>query len=523
MDRSRTPIARQLFEIPVAWEDRVLFSAAEGHLSYSETRARMLAAAAWLQQAHSVAPGDRVALCLPKNLGTVCLIFGVMAAAACMVPLQFNGPPERIRAQLASIRPHLFVTTRAMQRQLEVQPGHAPLPPTFCIDGPDVAAALERLIQGIAPLRRPVPPDPDALAGIYFTSGSTGEPKGIMLSVAGMAGTIAAFAAGDVISSDDRMLGVIALHYSSSLQMFYPLHGGSRMHLLADEDSMFPDLVVAVLRRERTTLWSSTATALRLLAEEASRGGAPLDAIRLVRFFGERMPMPALRAAMQIMPNAAFENVYGASEAFSMMTYRVPRPLPATLDLLPLGRPTGLYRQILCDADGNPVPEGEAGEVCVIGDTVMAGYWNDPELTEASRLPGVAHSFRTGDLARLGEDGNHHFVGRADHQIKLRGHRFDLGEIEAALKSHSCVRDAVAFVPADGPWHGRVLAAVLASREQTHVGELMALCARRLPTFARPAAIVVLDEFPQLSSGKVDRRALATLAAAPIVAKAESD
>ena len=113
------PIAQQLCDVPAEWHDRILYKTAKGDLRYSEARARMLAVAAWLQQEHSLAAGHRVAVCLPKTLETLCLLYGVLAAGACFAPLQFNGPPDRLHRQLASIEPHLLLTTSRMKRKLE--------------------------------------------------------------------------------------------------------------------------------------------------------------------------------------------------------------------------------------------------------------------------------------------------------------------------------------------------------------------------------------------------------------------
>jgi amino acid adenylation domain-containing protein len=505
-------IAQQLFDIPPEWHDRVLYRTAKGSFTYAQVRSQMLAAAAWLQQSHGVAAGQRVAICLPKSLETVCLFYGVLAAGACFVPLQFNGPLDRLLKQLARLEPQLLVTTRMMAQKLGAGPGTAPLPPTVCIEMTDDGRGLDRLVQGISPLSKPIPVDPGDLAAIYFTSGSTGEPKGIMVSFGGMAGTVKALAVVDM-TGDDRMINLTPLQYASSMQLFYPLVGGCSIRLMTDEEAMFPDAIAAVLRQERITRWEGTAPVLRLLVESDAAKGAEFEAIRRVKFVGERLPMTTLQKAMRIMPKAEFENAYGASEAFRILVYPVPRPLPENLQTLPLGRPTEAYEMTLRNAAGDPVPEGEVGEICVVGDNVMMGYWKEPELTAASRIPGIAKSYRTGDLARLGEDGHYHFVGRADHRIKLRGHRFDLGEIEAALKSHPAVHDAVAIVLQAGPQKDRVLAVVVAAKDDKLLVELKAICAKRLPVFARPAGILRLDKFPQLPSGKVDRKALQTLGA----------
>jgi acyl-CoA synthetase (AMP-forming)/AMP-acid ligase II len=406
-------IPEQLFEIPADWQQRVLHTSPGGIMNYGGVRDRMLAVAGWLQQKHAIRTGDRIAVCLPKDIETVCLIYGILAAGASFVPLHFNGPIDRLHEQLAEIAPSLLFTSDRVARDLASAFQPETLPAIVAIESVGDGSGLDRLPEGSTSLARPVPVDPDDLAAVYFTSGTTGELKGIMLSSRGLAGSVAALGAGDTLQRDDRMIGLTALHYAASIQIFYPVLGGCRIHLMPDDEVIFPDLVAAALRQQEITLWLTTATALRLLVDEISASDKQFETLRLVRFFGERMPVPTLRKAMDSMPHAVFENVYGASEAFSIMAHRVPRPLPDDFDALPLGRPTGQYRQALCDEAGNEMPPGEPGEICAIGDIVMAGYWNDREMTEASRLPGIANSFRTGDLAFCSANGNYCFVGAA--------------------------------------------------------------------------------------------------------------
>jgi acyl-coenzyme A synthetase/AMP-(fatty) acid ligase len=231
-----------------------------------------------------------------------------------------------------------------------------------------------------------------------------------------------------------------------------------------------------------------------------------------VEVFGERMQIAALRAAMAAVPHAEFHNLYAATEAFDMIEYHVPRPLGADVTALPLGRPSPIYELSLRDDAGGEAGPGEIGEICVVGPAVMAGYWNDPALTAAKRLGERPDSYRTGDLAVLGEDGLLRLVGRRDHVVKLRGHRFDLGEIESAVKTHLRVREAVVFTVATPADEVEIVLAVLAEGgSDGHPGLERVLhrhCQDRLPAFARPGRIAILGEFPLLSSGKIDRRAL---------------
>jgi acyl-coenzyme A synthetase/AMP-(fatty) acid ligase len=194
------------------------------------------------------------------------------------------------------------------------------------------------------------------------------------------------------------------------------------------------------------------------------------------------------------------------------MEYHVPGPLGADVTALPLGRPSPIYELSLRDQAGREVAPGEIGEICVVGPAVTMGYWNDPALSAAKRFGEAPDSYRTGDLAVLDDDGLFKLVGREDHVVKVRGHRFDLGEIESAARMEPRVREAVAFTIGAPTEAVEIVLAVLADgaggRQTGLAHELHRLCLERLPGFARPSRIAIFDEFPLLSTGKIDRRAL---------------
>jgi acyl-coenzyme A synthetase/AMP-(fatty) acid ligase len=182
--------------------------------------------------------------------------------------------------------------------------------------------------------------------------------------------------------------------------------------------------------------------------------------------------------------------------------------LPADLQTVPLGRFHDHYVGLICDEDGLEVPPGEVGEICVTGPMISVGYWKDPELTASRRLNGLPDSYRTGDLAFATPDGMLHFAGRRDHQVKLRGHRFDLGEIEAALRQHPKVRDVAAIILRGPDGETEILAAVETEHRNGLEAELKQLCADRLPRFAWPVRLRFLSDLPRLATGKVDRAKL---------------
>jgi amino acid adenylation domain-containing protein len=502
------PIVRPLVAMPADWEARIAFSSPAGSLSFRELRDDMLAFAGWLVREAGVKPGDRVALCLPKTIEAVIALYGILAAGAAYVGLQHRGPVARLAAIIESTAPRLVLTTPEMSRQLEAA-GLASLPPVLHIDSVETGRGLEPILRSTAPLADTVPVDADGIAAIVFTSGSTGEPKGVIRSHRAMVANGNWHVESDAITPADARIGNVALHYLAP-NLHFPAAAGCRVHLVPDETVMFPEAVAEILERERITMWSSTATALRLLIERGDIANRKLAALRMVKSHGEVLPIEVLRAALAAFPQSRVLTGYGSTEAPNITSYEAFRPFPADMPAVPLGRlQTDYYRMWLVDEDGRPVPPGEVGEICAEGGSVTLGYWNDPVLTAEKRIGGRPYTYRTGDLGRLDADGVLHFVGRMDHMVKLRGNRFDLNEIEAALRRHPAVRAAAAYTVRRSDGETEVAAAVEAHERADLEAQIMRVCSERLPRFAWPARIRILPELPRLPNGKIDRVRLA--------------
>lgn len=505
------PITQRLLDLPPGWRERIVFASAAGSLSFAELGESMRLFASWLGQVAGVGPGDRVAVCLPKGLEAVQIVYGVLHAGATYAPLPFHSPAARLRAILSSLRPRLLLTTAAVARRLAGEAEATSLPPIREIEPEACGRGLAPLLQGIRP--SPVASiSPDDLAAIYFTSGSTAEPKGVMLSHRNIATSIGAMQRRDRLAENDRRISHAGMHYVASFDLFLPTVSGCRVFLLTEREAMFPEHIVEVMARARPTVWTSSTTALRLLLDQGGLARHDLPELRRVAFYGEPMPPAVLRRLMDALPYTEFLNHYGATEVYNMAYYLVPRPLP-DLAALPIGRPVDHCVLTLRDQSGAEVKAGEVGEICVTGPAVTSGYWHDPELTAAKRLEGRPDSYRTGDLAVLGEDGLLRLVGRSDHVVKLRGHRFGLAEIEAALKAHDHARDAVAIAVPRSQGDAEIRAAVSSEAGAGIEPGLRRLCHERLPAFAQPARITILRRFPLLSTGKVDRQTLQRLLA----------
>jgi amino acid adenylation domain-containing protein len=497
------PIAGRLLALPDAWRERDIFRDRAGPIGFAAFRDRMLRVAGWLLRDIGLRPGERVTLCLPRSTAAAEVIYGVLAAGATYVPLQYRGPPARLEEILRQVKPRLLLTSAEMAVRLSTDGV-----PVAIVETAAGAAETAQPWHGAAAPTSLPPIEPDAMAAIYFTSGSTGRPKGVLWSHRMLESAVDWFVRCRELGPDDRLLGHIGLHYSPAVDLFYPLAGGCSLHLLADEHAMFAARIADALAADGTTLVATTATTLRLLLEEGAIEGRNLPRLRRLDIMGERLAMPLLRRLSDALPGTALVNVYGATEAFDMAHFAVPRPLPEGMDALPLGRPLGNLEVSLLDIDGEAVAPGGVGEICVRGPCVTPGYLDDAVLTAAKRVRGRADSYRTGDLGMFGEDGLLRLVGRNDQLVKLRGHRFDLGEIEAVLKTHPAVRDAVACACPLADGEVEVRAVVLSDSPAGLPAALARLGRERLPGFAQPRRIEVDASFPLLATGKVDRLAL---------------
>ena len=498
-------LVRRLTDMTVENLQRMAFRWRDGALRLGELRDGMLRFAAWLSETVNARPGDRVAVCLPKSPEALQAMYGILAAGVAYVPLQFQGPPARLAAILASVRPHLLVTTPGMAGKLGAA---SVLPPLLEIELREDGSGLEPILRGIRARSTVAEVRPDDPAWLIFTSGSTGEPKGVMLSHRNIAANVSWMQQRDRMTERDLRISHAALHYIAAFDLLFPMVSDVRMFLLGEREAKFPDHVAEVMERERSTIWSSSATTLRLLADRGALERRDLGAVRRVSFYGEPMPMSVLRRLMAALPAAEFSNHYGATEIDNIANFEVPRPLPENLAILPLGRPAEHCAVTLRDEAGTEVNPGEIGEICVVSDAVTLGYWQDPALTASRRLDGRPDSFRTGDLAALGADGLLQSVGRADQMVKIRGHRLDLGEVDAALRRHPAVHDAATFAIAVGPEDVEIRAVVLTENGADYHAELRRLCQRHLPSHARPARITTLAQFPLLHTGKLDRLGL---------------
>jgi amino acid adenylation domain-containing protein len=469
-------------------------------LSYAELRSAVAATADILCRA-GVRPGDRVAICLPKSIGAFTAILGALSVGAAYVPLNNRLPPTQMHSILRDLLPRVLVTDGATAAALAQDPpaglGILLTRPSNAVPHGDMQT-LPGTAQQIV--------SPDDLAAILYTSGTTGEPKGIMLSHQGMA-SFADWAAETFrLTATDRVTSHAPFHFDLSVfDIFSTVRRHATLYLLDDSAVRFPGAMRALLAGAGITVWYSVPTALAQL--QARRAWKGLDALRTVLFAGEVCPTPVLRAVMADLPQAEFANLYGPTETNVCTWYRVPEPPDSDFAALPIGHPCGHCEVTLRHDDGRLVGPGAVGEICVSGPGVMLGYWRRPELTAASRIGGRADSYRTGDLGCWRDDGMLMLTGRRDQQVKVRGHRIELLALETVLNAHPAVREAVAVAAPDAAG-GRLVAFLSPRGEAADSPDPRDFVAARLAPYYMPDSFEWLPELPRTANGKADRSAL---------------
>ena len=499
--------------------DKAAFSYDGETLDYRDLRRRANGLANALSKS-GVIPGDRVGLLLPKSLQTPVAVFGSMKAGAVVVPLDSQLPADRLSLMIrdAGIRQLIVLPeqSRLVEKLFAIEALDIQL--VVGLDAPtarisSVISWAELHPEDSAPAIALQEDDP---AYLLYTSGSTGQPKGILHSH--RSGLAYARLSADTygVSPDDILGNFAPLHFDQSTFDLYtgPLRAATTV-LIPQALGFATASLANLIEEERLSIWYSVPSVLIQLILREALVGKDLSRLRWVLFGGEPFPPKHLSRLMAMMPNAQFSNVYGPTEV-NQCTYFNIRGDQAVEEALPIGRVWENTEAIVVDGNDRSVAPGEAGELLIRSPTMMIGYWARPDLNEQAfylrkRDGGLADRFyRTGDLVRMRDDGELEFLGRKDRQIKSRGHRVELDEVEAVLCEHGDIEEAATFTVEDDD-QGMLIEAAIILRQGAAASnkDVSRHVARLLPSYAVPRKILFLTEFPRTRTGKVDRKALA--------------
>ncbi len=441
-----------------------------------------------------------IGLCVGRGVGMLAALLGVWWAGGAYVPLDPGWPQARLATMARAGRLGIIISDSA-HRDLAMSVADGAV--VVCVDDPRVMAA--------APLD-PVPLPASALAHVLFTSGSTGQPKGVAIDHRAVRNLLASFRRRIGLGSDDRFVAVTTLSFDIALlELLLPLTCGAGLVIASAEEAREPDRLRSLIERTGVTALQATPQTWRLLL---SAGGVPAG-VRLRWSGGDALPA---ELAEQLMgPGITLWNCYGPTE---ITVYSQGRVVSSVQDAEAIGPPLDHTRVYILDERGMPVPVGVVGEVCVGGWGVARGYYERPRLTARSFRPDPwsdepgARLYRTGDLGRWRDDGSLQLIGRNDFQVKIRGFRIECGEIEAVLRAHRDVRQAV-VVTAARAGEPALVAYVVPRRGTTLaqpgtdlLEELRPHLRAALPDYMIPALAIALPALPLTPNAKVDRAAL---------------
>ncbi|HEX6351902.1 amino acid adenylation domain-containing protein [Actinophytocola sp.] len=460
----------------------------DGELTYAELVAKARTLSAELR-GHGVGPDVVVGVCGDRSVRLVVALLGVLLADGAYLPLDPHQPVRRIADILGEARPAVLLAEGARADRLRAAAPDAPILPL-------VGAGTGGDADGGGGTG-------DDLAYVIYTSGSTGRPKGVAVPHKGIVNRLVWMQSRYGLGHDDTVLQKTPATFDVSVwEFFWPLMVGATLVMARPEGHKDPEYLAGVIRRESVTTVHFVPSMLAAFVEEPALSRC--DSLRRVICSGEALPS-ALVARFRTVNRAEVHNLYGPTEASVDVTHWTCRD-DDTAPVVPIGRPVANTVLRVLDAAGGLAPIGTPGELHIGGVQLARGYLGRPDLT-AERFVETADGrlYRTGDLARWTPQGYLEFLGRIDHQVKLRGLRIELGEIEAVLVEHSDVQEAVVVLREDVGPSPKLVCYVVSAADTP---ELRGHLAERLPEYMVPSLFVPMAAMPLTSSGKLDRKAL---------------
>ena len=503
--------------------DAVALVAGSKKMTYAELEeesnqlARMLKAAGCRR-------GDRVCFLMPKSPAAIVSILGILKADCIYTPIDIASPAARVGRIVESLEARWILAAGPVINLLDELLSEERFRSSIMVGWLDNVNGIPNNFAPAFTLsdvgthsKSPLDYENtmrDA-AYILFTSGSTGIPKGVVITHANVIHFIEWAVRYFNIRPSDRMSGHIPLHFDLSVfDIFGSFVAGAELHLVPPELNILPNKLADFIRASELTQWFSVPSVLNLMAKFDVVRHNDFPSLRRLLWCGEVFPTPPLIYWMKRLPHISFTNLYGPTETtIASSYYTVPTCPEDEKAAIPIGTACDGESLLVLNEQLQPIPPGEIGDLYIGGAGLSPGYWRDPEKTQAVFLTNPLSSdtheriYKTGDLAKVGEDGLVYFVGRSDSQIKSRGYRIELGEIETALNALNVLRECAVVAINTNGFEGATIccAYVPAAGAEISPSGLRTELTRALPPYMLPARWMAFEKLPKNANGKIDR------------------
>lgn len=496
--------AAELVDIAaVKFGNDTAFKDFESEISFSDLQKKSRITATALINTFETGRTKPVMIYLPKSIKSIVSFMGCMYAGSPYVPMDYAVPIARFTATAENLCPTAVITDEAGKSKLTDAGVDIPmLVYDEIINGEADNAAVDSIIKKSTDL--------DA-AYIMYTSGSTGTPKGVTISHRAVLDYTKWLTDTFDITKSSVIGMQSAFHFDNSVfDMFAALYTGCKTVIIPEVLFMYPEKLFDFMDEEKISIIFWVPTVMISVANSGILSQKKLDALKLILFAGEVMPIKQLNEWIKAYPECKFVNMYGPTEATDIVLYYVVDRDYEVNETLPIGIPCANMKAIILNEDGKQCKKGEQGELCIGGSGISMGYWNSPEITNKAFIQNPLNTkyqdriYRTGDLVYEAEDGNIMFIGRADSQIKLRGNRIELGDIEAAASAQNDIKNCCAMFNAEK----EEIILFLETDAQIVQRKFNLELKKYIPAYMVPQKIISMSAFPHTPSGKIDRQTL---------------
>lgn len=473
--------------------DRIAFEDKDGEISFFELRKKSLSIAAALTDSVKTGRTSPVIVYMEKSIKSIICFMGIMYAKSPYVPMDYLVPLKRFFQTAENLKPSAIITDAKGAEKLK-----------------EIEIDAKILIFDEIIKTEPTEADTSDVcdldcAYIMYTSGSTGAPKGVTVTHRGVIDYIDWVCDTFPIDGESIIGMQSAFHFDNSIfDMFVPMITGAKTVIIPEILFMYPEKLMDYLAEKRISVifWVPT-----VMINAALSGIVSLPDMKLILFAGEVLPIKHLNIWKKSLPECMYVNMYGPTEATDIATYYVVDREYAPHETLPIGKPCANMRTLILNGENKLCTRGEEGELCLLGSGIALGYWNAPEITEKAFVQNPLNTkydeimYRTGDLVYENAEGNIIFLGRRDSQIKLRGNRIELGDVESAAISLDGIKNACAVFDSDK----QEIILFLETLDEIKERKFKLALKQIIPAYMTPSRIIATDSFPHTPSGKIDR------------------